>query len=95
MFAGLAEILDVRDARGAGADRCARCRVVRSVRGHVDVENRGDQSLAVKLQEHFAVVTVPREQFGLANVGKINVVVIACVVVGFAGFTVVFITCVF
>lgn len=79
VLAGFPVILYVGDTRGASADLRARGRVVRGVRGHVDVENRGDQSLAVELQEDFAAVAVLREQFGLANIRIVDFVLMGVV----------------
>ena len=56
-----------------------RCRIIRGFRRKVDVEDRGDQSLAVELQENFAAVAVLREQLGLANVGKVDFVLMGVI----------------
>src|SRR5882724_2561179 len=66
-----AEIVHVSDASGAGTNLRTRGRIVRGAGSEIDVENRGDDGLAVKLQKNFAVVSVLREQSGLANVRKI------------------------
>ena len=68
-----AEIVDVRNANGAGTNLRARGRVVRSERSEIDVEDGSDDGLAVKLQKNFAGVSVLRKQAGLANVRKIIV----------------------
>ncbi len=71
MLIGRAEIVHVSDARGAGANLRARGRVVRGTRSEIDVENGGDDGLAIELQKNFAVVSVLRKQAGLADVRKI------------------------
>ena len=65
------EIFHVSDASGAGANPRTRGRVVGGVRSEIDVENSGDDVLAVELQKNFAVVSVLREQSGLTDVRKI------------------------
>ena len=71
MFLRSAEIFHVGNARGTGTNLRLRGRIVRGERSEVDVENGGDNGLAVELQKNFAGVAVLREQAGLANVGKI------------------------
>ena len=66
-----AEIFYVSDANGAGPNLRTRGRVVRGARSEIDVENRSDDGLAIELQKNFAVVSVLREQSGLADVRKI------------------------
>ena len=65
------EIFHVSHASGAGANLRACGRVVGGARSEIDVENGGDDGLAVKLQKNFAVVFVLREQSGLTDVRKI------------------------
>ena len=65
------EIFHVSHARGAGANLRACGRVAGGARGEIDVENCGDNGLAVKLQKNFAIVSVLREQSGLTDVRKI------------------------
>ena len=65
------EIVHVSDASGAGANLRAYGRVVGGARSEIDVENCGDDGLAVELQKNFAVVSVLREQTGLADVREI------------------------
>ena len=71
MFVWRGEIFHVSDASGAGANLRACGRVVGGARSEIDVENGGDDGLAVKLQKNFAVVSVLREQTGLADVREI------------------------
>ena len=71
MFVWRGEIFHVSDASGAGANLRACGRIVRGARSEIDVENCGDNGLAVKLQKNFAVVSVLREQSGLTDVRKI------------------------
>lgn len=66
-----AEIIHVGNASGAGANLRARRRIVRGKRSEIDVEDGGNDGLAVKLQKNFAGVSVLRKQAGLADVRKI------------------------
>ena len=68
-----AEIIHVGNPSGAGANVRARRRIVRGKRSEIDVEDGGNDGLAVKLQKNFAGVSVLREQLGLADVRKIIV----------------------
>ncbi len=68
-----AEIFHVGDASGAGTNLRARRGVVRGERREIDVENRGNDGLAVELQKNFAAISVLRKQPGLADVRKIVV----------------------
>ena len=70
MFVWRGEIFHVSDASGAGANLRACGRVVGGARSEIDVENGGDDGLAVKLQKNFAAVSVLREQSGLGTSGK-------------------------
>ncbi len=65
------EIFHVSGASGAGANPRTRGRVVGGARSEIDVENSGDDGLAVELQKNFAVVSVLREQPGLTDVREI------------------------
>ena len=74
-----AEIIHVGDASGAGANLGASWRVVRGERSEIDVEDGGDDGLAVKLQKNFAGVSVLRKQPGLADVRKIIIFLVGVI----------------
>ena len=74
-----AEILDVGNASGAGANLRASGRVVCGKRSEIDVEDGSDDGLAVKLQKNFAGVSVLRKQPGLADVRKIIIFLVGVI----------------